>query len=137
MRGARASPPPPRALATLPHRNACRWLPFIGWYRNWVCEDIFVRRSFKQDEISIRQRIQEFRETGTTLMLFLSPEGMIVDRNELGRLYTENCKKFCREQGYPEFDYVLTPRYKGITVLSEARARAKLSRVFLPLFRVK
>ena len=26
--------------------------------------------------------------------------------------------------GYPEFDYVLTPRYKGITVLSEARARA-------------
>ena len=46
---------------------------------------------------------------------------MIVDRNELGRLYTENCKKFCREQGYPEFDYVLTPRYKGITVLSRAQ----------------
>ena len=99
-----------------------------------MCEDIFVRRSFKQDEISIRKRIQEFRETGTTLMLFLSPEGMIVDRNELGRLYTENCKKFCREQGYPEFDYVLTPRYKGITVLSEARARAKLSRDSLSPF---
>jgi len=96
-----------------------KWLPFIGWYRNWVCEDIFVRRSFKQDERAIRKRIQEFRDTGTKLMLFLSPEGMIVDRNKLGQLYTENCKKFCRDQGYPEFDYVLTPRYKGITVLAE------------------
>ena len=77
-----------------------RWLPFIGWYRNWVCEDIFVRRSFKQDEKAIRRRIEEFRATDTKLMLFLSPEGMIVDRNKIGRLYTENCRQFCRDQAH-------------------------------------
>lgn len=55
--------------------------------------------------------------------LFLAPEGMIVDtlskRNAIGRLYLENCRKFCKQQGYPKFDYVLTPRYKGISVLKE------------------
>jgi len=56
-------------------------------------------------------------------MLFLSPEGMVVDttskRKMLGTQYLANCRKFCKDQGYPKFDYVLTPRYKGISVLKE------------------
>lgn len=94
-----------------------KYLPFIGWYRNWVCEDIFVARSFKQDSVSIIKTIDMFKKSGTKLMYFLAPEGHIVDQNALGRKYLADCQEFCRAQGYKPFEYVLTPRYKGINVL--------------------
>jgi len=63
------------------------------------------------------------RRAGHPSMLFLAPEGMIVDttskRNSIGRAYLKNCRDFCREHGYPKFEYVLTPRYKGISVLKD------------------
>jgi len=37
----------------------------------------------------------------------------------MGNQYLANCREFCEVQGYPKFEYVLTPRYKGISVLKE------------------
>lgn len=100
-----------------------KFMPAIGWHCYWICEDIFVERSFQRDSAVISKRVRNMRRAGHPNTLFLAPEGMIVDttsrRNSMGRLYLENCRKFCKEQGYPKFDYVLTPRYKGISVLKE------------------
>jgi hypothetical protein len=37
--------------------------------------------------------------------------------------YMQNCRDFCVEYGMEPFDYVLTPRYKGQTILVEHIAK--------------
>jgi len=100
-----------------------KWMPAVGWHCYWICEDIFVNRSFKQDRVNISKTVSNMRRAGHASMLFLAPEGMIVDttskRNAIGRAFLKNCRDFCREHGYPKFEYVLTPRYKGISVLKD------------------
>lgn len=100
-----------------------RFMPAIGWHCNWICEDIFVRRSFKSDRVLISKRVENMRRATHPCMIFVAPEGMVVDttskRNVVGTRYLANCHQFCKDQGYPIFDYVLTPRYKGISVLKE------------------
>lgn len=51
-------------------------------------------------------------------MLFLAPEGVIVDHGELADMYIKQCNDFCAQQGFKPFDYVLTPRYKGLTAIT-------------------
>lgn len=101
----------------------CEWLikylPLIGWYRNWVCEDLFLVRSFKQDKEYIVRRLRDFKDNCVNLMILLAPEGVIVDKGEAAMSYVQACNDFCKEQGYPAFEYVLTPRYKGMTCLQE------------------
>ena len=46
-------------------------------------------------------------------MLFLSPEGVVVDYGDADFEYIDACRKFCIMQNYEPFEYVLTPRYKG------------------------
>eukprot|EP00619_Florenciella_sp_RCC1007_P005710 CAMPEP_0205916228 /NCGR_PEP_ID=MMETSP1325-20131115/8365_1 /ASSEMBLY_ACC=CAM_ASM_000708 /TAXON_ID=236786 /ORGANISM="Florenciella sp., Strain RCC1007" /LENGTH=554 /DNA_ID=CAMNT_0053283483 /DNA_START=86 /DNA_END=1750 /DNA_ORIENTATION=+ len=100
----------------------CEWLvkylPLIGWYRNFVNQDTFVNRSFESDKPRIEKRIDEFHNSNTDMMLFLAPEGACVDHNEMAMKYINDCQKFAAAQGYKPFDYVLTPRYKGLTCLA-------------------
>jgi len=100
-----------------------KYMPAVGWHCYWICEDIFVNRSFKQDKVAISKRVAQMGRAGHPCMLFLAPEGMVVDttskRNAIGTQYLADCRKFCEAQGYPKFEYVLTPRYKGISVLKE------------------
>ena len=56
-----------------------QFLPIIGWYRRLVACDIFVWRSFKQDASTIQNNIQDFITAREKRMLFLSPEGVVVD----------------------------------------------------------
>ena len=56
-----------------------QFLPIIGWYRKIVARDIFVWRSFKQDAPTIQRNIQDFIVVREKRMLFLSPEGVVVD----------------------------------------------------------
>mmetsp|Transcript_1001 Transcript_1001/g.1361 ORF Transcript_1001/g.1361 Transcript_1001/m.1361 type:complete len:200 (+) Transcript_1001:898-1497(+) len=56
-----------------------QFLPIIGWYRKIVARDIFVWRSFKQDAPTIKMNIQDFIVAREKRMLFLSPEGVVVD----------------------------------------------------------
>ena len=56
-------------------------------------------------------------------MLYLSPEGVVVDFAERDMQYMQNCRDFCQEYGMEPFDYVLTPRYKGQTILVEHIAK--------------
>lgn len=100
----------------------CEWLvkylPLIGWYRNYVNQDTFVNRSFASDKPAIEKRIDEFHNSNTDMMLFLAPEGACVDHNDMATKYINDCQKFCKDQGYEPFEYVLTPRYKGLTCLA-------------------
>ena len=56
-----------------------QFLPIIGWYRNIVARDIFVWRSFLKDAPTIQKNIQDFIVAREKRMLFLSPEGVVVD----------------------------------------------------------
>jgi hypothetical protein len=88
-------------------------MPVIGWYRKIVANDIFVSRSFKQDAPTIQNNIEVFHNVNERRMLFLSPEGIVVDFGQRDVEYIYACRKFCLDQGYHPFDYILTPRYKG------------------------
>jgi len=99
-----------------------QFMPLIGWYRKLVCHDIFVWRSFKQDSPTIKNNIRDFHTADECRMLFLSPEGIVVDYGEKDREYISECRQFCIDQHYLPFEYVLTPRYKGsMTLLEQVR----------------
>jgi len=94
-------------------------MPFIGWYRKLVCQDIFVSRSFVKDESTIKNNLKEFHQEAEKRMLFLSPEGVIVDHGEKDQSYIHACRDFAKRNDMKPFDYVLTPRYKGTNCLLE------------------
>ena len=96
-----------------------QFMPIIGWYRKVVANDIFVWRSFKQDASTIRTNIQQFNAARERRMLFLSPEGVVVDFGTADLEYIDACRTFCIQNKYEPFDYVLTPRYKGSMCLLE------------------
>ena len=90
-----------------------QFMPLIGWYRKLVAHDIFLWRSFKQDAPTIKKNIHEYHSANERRMLFLSPEGIVVDFGSKDMKYIAACRKFCLDQNYEPFEYVLTPRYKG------------------------
>eukprot|EP00518_Triparma_eleuthera_P005762 CAMPEP_0182464438 /NCGR_PEP_ID=MMETSP1319-20130603/8646_1 /TAXON_ID=172717 /ORGANISM="Bolidomonas pacifica, Strain RCC208" /LENGTH=437 /DNA_ID=CAMNT_0024664081 /DNA_START=83 /DNA_END=1396 /DNA_ORIENTATION=- len=96
-----------------------QFMPLIGWYRKLICEDVFVMRSFKQDAATIRNNCNSFHDAKCKRLLFLSPEGVVCDFGPRDRKYISECRDFCTELGYKPFEYVLTPRYKGLTCLVE------------------
>jgi 1-acyl-sn-glycerol-3-phosphate acyltransferase len=67
-----------------------KYMPFIGWYRNVICEDVFVDRSFKIDKINISTNLNSFHESNTERMLYLSPEGVVVDFGEVSKGQNED-----------------------------------------------
>lgn len=77
-----------------------QFMPLIGWYRKLVANDIFVWRSFKQDSSTIKQNIQDFHQARERRMLFLSPEGVVVDFGKNDMEYIIACRKFCQENRY-------------------------------------
>jgi len=66
-----------------------KYMPFIGWYRNFICEDVFVDRSFKIDKINISENLNSFHDTDVERMLYLSPEGVVVDFGERDMQYMQ------------------------------------------------
>ncbi|EJK77217.1 hypothetical protein THAOC_00965, partial [Thalassiosira oceanica] len=90
-----------------------QFMPLIGWYRRLVARDIFVWRSFKKDSPTIKENISEFHAAGEKRMLFLSPEGVVVDFSQKDIDYIRSCRQFCVKNSFSPFDYILTPRYKG------------------------
>jgi|AntRauTorckE5430_2_1112549.scaffolds.fasta_scaffold03320_4 1-acyl-sn-glycerol-3-phosphate acyltransferase len=94
-----------------------QFMPFVGWYRKLICHDIFVWRSFDKDEHTIKTNIADFHEVSEQRMLFLSPEGVIVDYGEKDTNYINECRQFAIKNGFKPLDYVLTPRYKGTSCL--------------------
>ncbi|GMH70283.1 hypothetical protein TrRE_jg10717 [Triparma retinervis] len=110
---------PFRARVGFVCERVIQYMPLIGWYRKIVCEDVFVDRSFKVDKINISANLNDFHDDNIERMLFLSPEGVVVDFGERDMQYMQACRDFCMEFGVKPFDYVLTPRYKGQTVLVE------------------
>jgi len=95
-----------------------QFLPIVGWMRK-LCEDIFLWRSFKVDKARIDANIASFKATGTQRALFLAIEGAIVDQGVFDQHYIRECNDFCASLGYAPFNYVLTPRYKGIHSLAQ------------------
>lgn len=95
-----------------------QFMPVVGWVLK-LREDIFLWRSFKTDKPAIDANIQSFKGTGTRRALFLAIEGAIVDKGEFDKAYIAECNAFCQSLGYAPFEYVLTPRYKGIHSLAQ------------------
>ena len=94
-----------------------QYMPIVGWYRKLVCDDIFVERSISKDELVLQNNVEKFHKCGQKRMLFFSPEGVVVDFSEREKLYIQSCRDYCVKHGYKPFDYVLTPRHKGMACL--------------------
>ena len=100
-----------------------QFMPIIGWYRKIVTDDVFVWRSFERDGPAITRNITRFHQAHAKRMLFLSPEGIVVDFGERDKEYIEGCRNFSLAQGRRPLDYVLTPRHKGTrTLLQQVHA---------------
>lgn len=95
-----------------------QFLPIVGWLRK-LCEDIFLWRSFSVDKKQIDANILSFKQTGTKRAIFLAIEGAIVDKGPFDFKYMDDCAAFCEQLGYKPFEYVLTPRYKGVHALAQ------------------
>lgn len=95
-----------------------QFLPIVGWMR-YLCEDIFLWRSFKVDKPRIDANIASFKRTQTQRAIFLAVEGAIVDKGAFDQQYIADCSEFCKSLGYEPFEYLLTPRYKGIHSLAQ------------------
>ena len=93
-----------------------KYMPGIGWLRN-LCEDIYVSRSFKQDESKIKENLNSFNNDNILRDIFFSPEGIIADKNNYDISMIKNCEEFCKINNLKPFEYVLTPRYKGLSCL--------------------
>jgi hypothetical protein len=89
-------------------------MPIVGWWR-YLVEDMYVVRSFKQDQERLDQNIDGFHTSGVHRWLYLSPEGMIADFSEHDKKYIRDCRRFCEDMSVDPYDYLLTPRYKGMT----------------------
>lgn len=103
----------PKARVAFVVEWVIKWLPVLGWYR-WLMEDIFVNRSYKHDGPRIRKNLESFHKTETKRFFYMCPEGMLCDYTNEDIKYMDSCDKFCEREGIKKFEYVLTPRYKGL-----------------------
>mmetsp|Transcript_3997 Transcript_3997/g.5612 ORF Transcript_3997/g.5612 Transcript_3997/m.5612 type:complete len:520 (-) Transcript_3997:527-2086(-) len=93
-------------------------MPVFGWSR-FLFGDIFLRRTFHRDARRINQNIQAFHKANVSRMIFVAPEGAIVDPGvSKDAIYVTQCQQFMYQQQRPILNFLLTPRYKGIQLLS-------------------
>lgn len=93
-------------------------MPVFGWSRG-LFGDIFLRRTFHRDGPRITRNIESFHAAGVDRVLFLAPEGAIVDPGvPRDSEYIDQCGAFLRKLGRPALKYVLTPRYKGMQLIA-------------------
>ncbi|KAJ1452597.1 hypothetical protein M885DRAFT_308578 [Pelagophyceae sp. CCMP2097] len=94
-------------------------MPVFGWSRG-LFGDIFLRRTFHKDAARIRANVEAFRTAGVDRMIFLAPEGAIVDPGVPGDLeYVRQCGDFMRASGREPLGHLLTPRYKGVHLITQ------------------
>lgn len=93
-------------------------MPIFGWSR-FLFGDIFLRRTFHRDSVRIARNICSFHEADVTRMIFVAPEGAIVDPGVAkDQEYVSQCEDFMHAHGRSKLKFLLTPRYKGIQLLS-------------------
>ena len=92
-------------------------MPIAGWAR-YLIGDVYLRRTFHRDAVSVREKLAEYRSVPASRMLFFAPEGAIADvGNVKDTEYVVMCEDFMTDLGRPKMRFLLTPRYKGLSVL--------------------
>jgi len=116
----------PQAIVNFVVEKFQSWLPGLGWHLNWVGGNMFLQRSFKHDAATIRRQIRAYENNPLGTMILIGTEGFIVDSNSpMSQMYLENCREFCKAKGFEPFKYLLTPRYKGLSILGEHVEKGK------------
>ena len=93
-------------------------MPIFGWSRG-LFGDIFLRRTFHRDGPRILDNIKSFKEAKVDRVIFLAPEGAIVDPGvEKDAEYVQQCSKFMLDHDRRPLKYLLTPRYKGMQLVT-------------------
>jgi len=94
-------------------------MPIAGWSR-YLLDDIYLRRTFHRDKVNIRKKLASYKAVEADRMLFFAPEGAIADvGNAKDAQYIDACEAFIAELGRPKMRFLLTPRYKGLSVFAE------------------
>lgn len=93
-------------------------MPVFGWSR-LLFGDIFLRRTFHRDGRRIRDNLRGFHDARVDRMMFVAPEGAIVDPGVAkDDEYVAQCHSFMSALKRPKLEFLLTPRYKGIQLLA-------------------
>lgn len=102
-------------------------MPVFGWSR-FLHGDIFLLRTFHRDHKRILDNLRSFHEAKVSRMLFVAPEGAIVDPGVVrDEEYVEQCESFMKSLGRDNLRYLLTPRFKGMQLLSTHAPRSAYS----------
>ena len=76
-------------------------------------------RTFHRDGPRILDNIKSFKEAKVDRVIFLAPEGAIVDPGvEKDAEYVQQCSKFMLDHDRRPLKYLLTPRYKGMQLVT-------------------
>ncbi|KIH60861.1 hypothetical protein ANCDUO_08873, partial [Ancylostoma duodenale] len=93
-------------------------IPGAGWAMG--CGSfVFLERNFETDKCTIASSIEYYKESGNNYQLLLFPEG--TDR---GARAAAQSNAFARENGLPQYDYVLHPRTTGFNYLLDVMRRS-------------
>ena len=94
-------------------------MPIAGWSR-YLLGDILLRRTFHRDAANVKRRLAEWVSAPLSRMIFFAPEGAIADvGNTKDTSYIDACEAFMAELGRPKLKFLLTPRYKGLSIFRE------------------
>ena len=94
-------------------------MPLAGWSR-FLLDDIYLRRTFHRDKVNIKRKLTGYLRVFSPRMLFFAPEGAIADvGNAQDARYVDACEAFMTELGREPMKFLLTPRYKGLSVFAE------------------
>lgn len=104
-------------------KDGLKFFPLYGFYfRQHSC--IYVKRSGKFVQEKTQMQVDELKQNNIPIWLVIFPEGTRFNP-ELSTVI-EKSKKFCREQGFEELEYVLAPKLKAFQLaLSQLQGHAE------------
>eukprot|EP00736_Rhodelphis_marinus_P007382 Rmarinus@m.26072 len=95
-------------------KDAILKVPILGWGAK-MCEFLFIRRKWEQDQHTIHEHLSSFSARGDPLWLVLFPEGTDFAERKLPKSHA-----FQEEHGLPKLYNVLQPRSKGLYACVQA-----------------
>lgn len=92
-------------------KSGARYLPGIG-FSIYVDTDIIVNKKWEDDETLIIKQIDNIKLNGKKELIIIFPEGTRITKEKI-----INSQKYSKENNLPVYDYLQTPRYKGLWLL--------------------
>lgn len=94
-------------------KRVVSFIPFIGWV-HWLIGDLFLRRSWEQDAVLIKEWLRRFKERQFKRIVIF-PEGT----RSRNKKKLKESQEFAAKNGFPVLEHVLYPRTKGFSLIAK------------------